>query len=225
MSAPHPGLAGPAALNNAEWCDAVCRTHGLPGVLGPDSWVVPHRSPPRYPDVVTLRPDADDRFLERIDATGGASVKDSFATLDLTRHGFQVLFEAEWIHREAGGDAGAARPAEAVTTPDDLSAWAAAHGVGEVFRPALLGDPRVTILALRDRDGTIAGGAAVNRSARAAGVSNVFGTTIPLDEVWRAVLAFLPDVPLVGYESGDDLDLVERLGFRRIGPLRVWLRT
>ncbi|MFF0288669.1 hypothetical protein [Streptomyces sp. NPDC005262] len=31
----------------------------------------------------------------------GASMKDSFADLDLTEAGFHVLFEAQWIHRPA----------------------------------------------------------------------------------------------------------------------------
>ena len=233
MTAPHPELVGQAAFNNAEWCDAVCRAHGLAGVLGPDSWLVPRRSPPMYPDAVTLRPETDDRFLAGIDSTAGASVKDSFGTLDLSRHGFRVLFEAEWIHREMVGKPdrparaiGTAGPATVVTTADDLAAWAAAHGGGEVFRPALLTDPTVTFLAVRAPDGTIGGGAAVNRSAQVTGISNVFGTTVGLDDVWRAVLAYLPDdVPLVGYESGDDLAPAKRLGFRGIGHLRVWLRV
>ncbi|GAB3809288.1 hypothetical protein GCM10027605_43850 [Micromonospora zhanjiangensis] len=192
------------------------------------------RRPPRYhPDAVTLRPDADDRLLSRIDATAGATVKDSFATLDLTGHGFQVLFEAAWIHRapSAHRPPGAGRgPGDAVTatevgTPPELATWAAAHGGGDVFRPALLTDPAVTVLAVRDSAGTLLGGAVVSRGTEVAGLSNVFTTVGPPDRVWRAVLAHLPGVPLVGYESGDDLAAAERAGFRPIGPLRVWLRS
>lgn len=41
-------------------------------------------------------------LVARIDtAAAGASVKDSFAGLDLTEAGFEVLFEARWIHRPA----------------------------------------------------------------------------------------------------------------------------
>ncbi len=45
-----------AALNNAEWCDAMCRAHGLPGVFTPRAWTNPVRTPLFYPDAVTLSP-------------------------------------------------------------------------------------------------------------------------------------------------------------------------
>jgi hypothetical protein len=41
--------------------------------------------------------------LARIDDSPGCSVKDSFASLDLTRHGFRVLFDAQWIVRGPSG--------------------------------------------------------------------------------------------------------------------------
>ncbi|HEY0696711.1 MAG TPA: hypothetical protein VGD43_02765, partial [Micromonospora sp.] len=153
-----------AAGNNAEWCDLVCRTHGGPGRFDAYAWTTGHRSPPGYPDAVTLRPDADSRFLDRIDMSPGASVKDSFGRLDLSAYGFRPLFDAEWIRRDPddavrvapGPAAASVRP---VTTPAELAGWATAHGGGAVFRPALLDDPRVTVLAVRDPAGAVCGGA------------------------------------------------------------------
>jgi hypothetical protein len=141
-----------AAFNNAEWCDLVCRTHGAVTAFSADAWVSETRSPPAYPDAVTLhRSVLADELLTRIDTSAGCSVKDSFASLDLSGHGFQVLFDAEWIHRPADG--GGPRPAAAlgwriVEGVDELEAWATAHGGGAVFRPELLDDPRVAVVFL-----------------------------------------------------------------------------
>ncbi|QGN48462.1 hypothetical protein GKC29_17525 [Micromonospora sp. WMMC415] len=229
-----------AARDNAAWCDLVCRTHGLTGVTDADAWSVPRRSPTWYPDAVTLRPGVDAAtLLGRIDAGPGASVKDSFADLDLARFGFRVLFDAHWIHRPAAavhrppaaptaGAASAPRvpaarpgsPLTRVTTPGGLAGWAEAHGGGPLFRPALLGDPRVTVLARVDA-GVVAGGAVLHHGGRAVGVSNVFARAVPPEEVW----AGLPgSAALVGYEPGDDLAVARSVGFRPAGPLRVWLR-
>ncbi|WCN78864.1 hypothetical protein [Micromonospora sp. LH3U1] len=155
-----------AARNNAEWCDIVCGSQGLAGRTDAEAWSVPRRSPPWYPDAVTLRPGvAAEALLARIDAGPGASVKDSFADLDLSGYGFRVLFDAQWIHRppaEPPVDA----PLTPVTTPDELTAWAAAHGGGELFRPALLADPRVRVLARHDERGVITGGAVLSGDGR-----------------------------------------------------------
>ncbi|GGW27569.1 hypothetical protein [Streptomyces xantholiticus] len=86
-----------AARNNAEWCEAMCRAHGLPGTFGSRAWTNPRRTPPLYPDAGTLSEDATaDDVLAAIDRAGGGgcSVKDSFGSLDLSGAGFDVLFEA-----------------------------------------------------------------------------------------------------------------------------------
>lgn len=221
-----------AARNNAEWCDIVCASHGLVGRFDADAWSVPRRSPPWYPDAVTLRPGvAAEAVLDRIDAGPGASVKDSFTDLDLRPYGFRVLFTARWIHRPPvaapappSGAADGRPPLAPVTTPDRLAVWAAAHGGGELFRPALLGDPRVTVLAAWTAGGAVAGGAVLNRRGPVTGVSNVFASGADAADVWAAVHAARPGEPLVGYESGDDLTAAVRAGFTTGGPLRVWVR-
>jgi hypothetical protein len=64
------------------------------------------RSPEAYPDAVSLDPAATaDDVLSLVDAGPGCSVKDSFAALDLRSAGFDVLFEAQWIHREPAEEA------------------------------------------------------------------------------------------------------------------------
>ncbi|MFF0432271.1 hypothetical protein ACFYU9_08625 [Streptomyces sp. NPDC004327] len=228
-------LLAAAVRNNADWCDAMCRAHGLPGAFGPRAWTSPRRTPLYYPDAVTLAPDtAAEDLLAAIDRTPGASLKDSYAGLEpdlLDGAGFVPLFDAQWIHRPAG------RPALPVTaghrpvrTPAELAAWALAWSDGDageaaLFRPGLLDDPTTTIVAGYAPDGRILGGAVLTDSAGVTGVSNLFTTDgVPASYAWAGALAHAaPDRPVVGYESGDDLDAALEAGFETIGPLRVWL--
>ncbi|AJF65070.1 hypothetical protein [Streptomyces vietnamensis] len=226
-------VLGDAVRNNAEWCQVMCRAHGLTGTFGPRAWTSAARTPLYYPDAVALTADADvEDFLGTIDrTTPGASVKDSFARFDLAEAGFTMLFEASWIARPAGLPAPAApgdwRP---VRTPAELAAWALAWSGDDeddaaLFRPELLADPATTIVAGYGADGRILGGAVLSASARVTGVSNLFATgdTDP-SFVWAGALASAPaDRPVVGYESGDDLAPARAAGFEPIAPLRVWL--
>ncbi|MEU7676473.1 hypothetical protein AB0C42_16870 [Micromonospora taraxaci] len=214
-----------AAHDNAEWCDIVCGSHGLTGRTDADAWSVPRRSPPWYPDAVTLRPGIDaEALLARIDVGPGASVKDSFADLDLSGYGFRVLFDAQWIHRPPLAPP-VDTPLAPVTTPDQLAAWAAAHGGGDVFRPALLTDPRVRVLARHDDRGVITGGAVLSGEGGTYGVSNLFAQSDDPREIWQAVCATVPGAPLVGYETTPDLTLALSTGFTTTGSLRVWLHA
>jgi hypothetical protein len=84
-----------AALANAKWCSA---QGGVRGRFTDTFWYAPRRTNEFYPDAVTLHPHAHvDDMLARIDVSPGASIKDSFATLNLTPHGLEVLFDAKWF--------------------------------------------------------------------------------------------------------------------------------
>ncbi|MEU7550754.1 hypothetical protein AB0B01_00080 [Streptomyces sp. NPDC044571] len=220
-----------AARNNAEWCAAVCRG----GAFSADGWSSARRTPPLYPDAVTLTRHASAAALLAGTDTDspGCSVKDSFADLDLGPAGFEVLFEARWIHRPAGVPVPAAPGLEwsRVRTVAELEAWETAWDGGEctgLFHPGLLtGD--IALLA-GSAGGVVVAGAVASVAAGVVGLSNVFtaeGT--PADEAWRggltAVAQLWPDLPVVGYESGDDLDTAVRHGFTVLGPLRVWLHS
>ena len=228
-----------AARNNADWCAAVGRAHGLPGAFGGTAWTSADRTPLYYPDAVTLHPGAAPAdFLPHIDtASPGCSVKDSFATLDLGPDGFTELFGAQWIHRPAGAPVPATprlRPAP-VRSDAGLSAWQAAwHGEGDadgdapdVFRPALLAEPSVLVLAVYDGS-VLVGGAVLNSGAGLVGLSNLFAVD-DADQaevrscVLRAAAEHFPGLAVVGYEHGDDLAAALDSGFTAIGPLRIWL--
>jgi hypothetical protein len=225
-----------AARNNAEWCDILCRTHGISGTFDADAWAAPRRTPPFYPDAVTLDPAADEAsILERIDTVApDCSIKDSFATLDLAPFGFELVHEAEWIYRDpqaapsAGDPRARWRPVE---DDAELVAWEAAWDVDGadlgLFTPELLSDPSVTILG--GYAGTsIVAGAIVNRTGEVVGVSNLFAADGNVDDAWIGCLGYLDRAfagsAVVGYESGDELAAAQRHGFRSVGRLRVWLK-
>lgn len=230
------GLLRAAARDNAEWCDAVVRGHGPAGAFGPDCWTSARRTPPLYPDAVTLAPGASGpALLAAVDTAGpGCSVKDSFADLDLTGDGFAVLFEARWIHRPAATPApagGAHLEWSAVTGGAGLAewevAWAGEEGTG-LFHPGLPGRGAL-FLAGRAGGRIVAGAVAHRGSGGVVGLSNVFahddaGTGAAWAGALTEVAARRPGLPVVGYESGDDLDAAVEAGFTPIGPLRVWLQ-
>ncbi|BCJ37992.1 hypothetical protein Athai_54950 [Actinocatenispora thailandica] len=253
-----------AARNNADWCRAMCRAHGLHSRTTGAVWSCPERTPPYYPDAVTLRPDVTaDEVLAGVDAGPGCSVKDSFGTLDLSPAGFVPIIEATWLYRQVGttgpgaaqtgaaragaaqagtaqagtaqagtaaaGGGAAARRAEwrRVDDADALDAWIAGwDGGAGIFRPELLADPDVAVLARYDGE-AVTGGAVVNRSPGCLGVSNLYASTGDPADAWRGAVATAYAVfeprPVVGYEHGDDLAAAVRAGCTPLTTLRIWL--
>jgi hypothetical protein len=87
--------------NSAEWCDRVCRAHGVPGTFTPEIWFQPRIGPPYYSNAIILtRSGLTEQYaaIAQLEEAlpQGFSVKDAFASLDLTKSGFHVLFDAEW---------------------------------------------------------------------------------------------------------------------------------
>ncbi|MGZ4400060.1 MAG: hypothetical protein ACXVYM_04235 [Gaiellaceae bacterium] len=228
-----PSLASMAARNNAEWCDAFCRTHGVVGRFRPDFWFSAARAPVYYPDAVTLLPDAAAAaVVSSIDTSEGCSVKDSFACLDLGSRGFRPLFRAEWLLRKPTEYLEPPLAWSAVTSAADLAewetAWAQPDASSGFFRPALLEDEAVAVLAGRDGERIVAG-ATANCSASAIGLGNVFDLTGDLPSAFGAAAgaaaAIWGEMPTVGYEHGEPLDAALEAGFESIGDLIVWIKA
>ena len=230
-------LCAAAARNNAVWCDAMARLHGAAGAFTAAAWVNRRPAPRFHPNLVTLigpheeraHRDALDILLQSPPAPGWA-VKDSFAALALETLGFDLLFEAQWVHRPAGAFGAADRDAQRVTSAVMLAAWEQAWR-GDMtdvrersFPPALLREPDHAVIAAT-RGGAIVAGCIATRSHDALGISNLF---VPADDdgVLRAACLdeaarFAPAASLVGYERGESLTRMNALGFAEIGALRV----
>jgi len=226
-------LLDAAAANNAAWCDAVCRLRGIDGAHADDAWTSPMRTPDYYPDAVTLRRSVDvSRLLGRIDSSAGCSIKDSFADLALQPHGFSVLFEAQWLHWPAEGQSGGESLRwTQVRDADGLADWDEARGRALVERwdyPAGIVSAADVIVAAGSRAEEVVAGAALCTAAGVVGLANVYATDGRLVEAFRGAAAaaarWRPGAPVVGYETGSDLEAALEAGFEPIGPLSVWLK-
>jgi hypothetical protein len=220
-----------AALNNAEWCDAFCRTHGVVGRFDGDAWSSAQRTPAFYPDAVSLVSGCSAaRLVSRVDASAGCSIKDSFADLDLSATGFEVLFTAEWLWRDQARRRNLPKGWLAVLGEEELERWEAAWGESPeprpFFRRELLNDTRIKIFARTD-GARLRAGAIANRSRSIIGLTNVFDLEGDLESAWSAGASAAQAVwglmPVVGYDEGDSLEAAHRAGFKTIGTLAIWI--
>ena len=226
-------------MNSLHWYEAIFRAHRLACAIADGMWTSRDRPPPYYSNAVTLSPSEVEAQMATLQDLGSAlgrrwSVKDSFSVLDLSRLGFRPLFDAEWIWLDASAPVLARSDLvwRRVTTPAELERWEdvwrenGSPAGSRVFLPELLANETIALFAAYDRDALVAGCAA-NRSADAVGFSNFFvadgdedlATASAVSEVAR----FGAGLPVVGYEAGERLASVGRLGFRTVGPLRVWV--
>ena len=96
-------LAVQAAMNNALWCDAVCRAHGVPTLFADDAWVGRGIGPRFYPNLVTLSVAGVEEQMRLVSELRGSlgvwgwGVKDSFKVLDLVPHGFRSVLDGQWV--------------------------------------------------------------------------------------------------------------------------------
>ena len=223
-----------AALNNAEWCAAVWRSHGLPVEQTLGLWVCARETPQYYPNVVTVDLATDPRLQEKLitdlvrsHPSLDVSVKDSFASLDLRAAGMAPLFDARWLVRSARveGAVDATLQWRRIDDEPQLAAWETAwRGVGpspRIFRGPLLLDPGVIVLGGFDqRDAIQAGGIAYD-AAGALGITNVFGSR---QSFIQALGSMRPERDMVCYAAGNDIRSAVQGGFQALGPLRIWAR-
>jgi hypothetical protein len=217
-----------AVRDNAAWCDLVCRLHRFTPEGDARLWWSARRTPDLFPDAVTLVPDlAVLDVLGRITDSSGASVKDSFATLDLADQGWTVLFDATWIARPPRTDADdeVASTFAVVRERLPFAAWCrAGGGPAGVLPTGLRRVPGVAVLG-REGDAGFADGGIVHRTeiggTAVAGLWNAFGAWV---DVADAASHRHPEAWIVGYERGAGLDAAPAAGFTAVGPLRVWAR-
>ena len=233
-----------AARNNALWCDAICRSHGVPGEFQESAWLNRRPVPRFYPNLITLssqnhasEPLAHIQELIAGGLSGPWAVKDSFSALDLETGPFQLLFSATWIWRTPFKPVPKAHPFQWIRLIDEtmLAKWEAAWNRGSngapgqpprLFLPSLLEDPDIAFIAAI-RGGQIIAGAIANRSEHVVGLSNVFAPEDDPLSYWAGCVAAamdsFPRLPLVGYEHGAELALAQAVGFTQLSTLRVWM--
>ncbi len=205
------------------------------------------QTPLFYPNAITLTPDrisvqtARIVALAQIVAADQLSVKDSFATLDLTPFGYDIRFESTWIarttpfhcHRDPGLRWSVVRSAAQLGKWE--SGWRGGGDVAaqRIFPPALLEHPDIQFVAAH-RNGAIVAGGVLSRSVTwdsfVVGLSNVFAAPGEDAQTCWAALAdqaplFAPGWPIVGYEAGEALAWAQAAGFKALGPLRIWGRA
>ncbi|RFB85775.1 hypothetical protein B5K08_25500 [Rhizobium leguminosarum bv. trifolii] len=226
------------AANNADLYQAIFRAHGLPDQRTSAFWTSDAVAPPYYSNMTTLDRDATeeqlieiDRLTDRLGRRPG--IKDGFSMLDLNNNGFRLLFFASWIwsephRRSPSAPQGWVRVREAPALGRWERSWKESGSPtdAKVFTPALLSDSNMHIYGRLAGDGFDAGCIA-NRSPKVVGISNIFslaGTPQAFrDAISLATLAFSTDLPLVGYDRGEALDEMKKLGFKPVGQLRIWL--
>jgi hypothetical protein len=212
---------------NVGWYGDLFLLHGVPAVMHDGLWSAVGPPPPLHSDAVVVEPGvtASD-VLTRLEGRARAGFKDSFAAIDASAHGMDLLFEATWIHRDAPDPRPAPASWSIVRTADALAAWTSQHDTAEVLLPGLLDRGPFRILAKR-ASGQIVAGAVARLGTGAVDVSNVYavpGHAVDWAELTAAVGAEFPGRPLVGYERGDDLAGALAGGFQPVGDLRVWVR-
>ena len=230
-----------AALNNAAWCDAVCRAAGGTTEFTAMLWRNAVPSPAYFPNVITI--DADVKLaavevaLRKVSVKGPqVGVKDSFRTLNLALIGFSKLFEASWIWREPESPRFTSMQL-AWTKIDsfaNLQAWELAWWPEEpspaphpaIFGPTLLDCGNISFLAGHEGTALVAG-ASITETEDVVGLACTFFRGPNPEQQRRELLSVLrnryPGRGIVGYESEDELLVMRELGFREIGPLCVWL--
>ena len=212
-----------AVENNARWCDLVCRAGRVATSWQNGFWVARQPSPRFYPEAITLHERLAPASPIAELPSGRCSIKDSFADLNLSEQGFEELFSAVWIYRDAPSGPSPARGWTVVDTVEDFADWLTAWGLVDVLAPSLLRDETVRIL----KHDHLAG-AVLNQIGSVVGISNVFSHGMALSEVWKDLVAVcsqeFPSCPIVGYERGDDLTAAVAAGFASLAPLRIWLQ-
>jgi hypothetical protein len=213
-----------------QWYDDVFAVHGIPTMLAGGLWCAKGEPPRWHSAAKTLDPTVPgDRVLLAVEQFERCSVADSFGTVDLSAAGFELLFEATWVHRTPLAKPAGEMPNSwsVVTKPAELRSWNALHQTTGVLLPSMLAQPRFTFLA-RHEDGVLTGGAVLHDCrGEVVGLSNTWAlprTTLDVAAVVACAGAVHPGRGIVDYAWGDDLDALVEAGFSPLGPQVVWVR-
>ena len=229
-----------AAQNNAEWCDIVCRIHGVPGEFLENIWINQQKVPTLlYPNAVIIKPLSSRTFnevrqtLKKIPLETYA-IKDSFNELPIDEMGCKSLFEAEWItySQEELAYVSTIDSWTIIKNDEELENWEHVWNNTNptdkrIFLPNILSVKGVFFLAKYKGDQIVAGGI-VNISHNVIGLSNVFTQEVASNNIYSELSIFIKEkistLPIVDYERDKALVLAHEAGFKTIGKLKVLLK-
>lgn len=223
----------------AGWHTAWLTALGLRSAADADAWRAVDRPPHIYFSAITLRSDTP---AEAVADVAGA-VCDSWQTVDLEHSGFRDWRHEPWFLCAGPAPSGAEMPAELevvrVTTAQEVEELeavsvsgfeneAATIEPGRIHPPAILDEPRM-VLWLGRVGGKPVGAAMSYRTDEAVGIFGV--TTIASarrrgygSALTRAAMLADSGLPCVLAPSPEGEELYRRLGFQRVGELRIWTR-
>ena len=219
-----------AVCNNADWYAMMFDIHGLRYLRSEIAFVATDPPPPYHSWITLITPTAQTQQLQLIKQNMHHSrfeFKDSFDGLNFVDESLSELFSASWIY---ANDIQAADTSNwiQITSVNDLLLWEEAWKGGgspssqRQFPEAILKRSDVIIWGRKDSNRFDAGVIA-NTSVGCVGLSNCFGrNAYPAAATLCSELA--QEVPVVGYERGDDLAIALSIGFEATGLLRVWTR-
>jgi hypothetical protein len=211
------------------WYGDICALHGVGATMADGLWSTLVAPPPLHSDAVVVEPGVTaDAVRNRLDGRAHCGVKDSFATMDLSADGMDLLFSASWMHRKAGPWQERSMPPgwAVVSSVPQLAAWTGLHDTSDVLLPPLLQRAHFRIVAKYVDDGIVAG-AVARLGSGFVDLSNVYAVPehqLDWAELAEVVGATFPGRSLVGYERGDALSAALAGGFVATGELRVWVR-
>jgi hypothetical protein len=152
-------------------------------------WYTLKKTPPLYSNLVTLSEDwRPDEIFKAIDLICKKenwkewSIKDSFHVLNLSRYGFEKLFDARWIHLKSTAFTPLTNSSglryKVLKTEKALSEWRVVwdpdRESGEkIFNSGLLDNPEVSFIAGYDGE-RIVSGCFLNKTGDVLGISNFF---------------------------------------------------
>ncbi|AZB44015.1 hypothetical protein CEF21_17780 [Bacillus sp. FJAT-42376] len=218
-----------AILNNIDWCRIVSESHGAIAASADSVWGLYSKAPDFYPEIISFCRDADLAEVNDFIKKGHvSSMKDSYADLNLSPLGFEILFEAEWIYQEPAAHRVALQSGwKVIATEHDLQKWTLTNGLENVIKPGLLKNKDVKIF-MHETNDEISGFIA-NRSHDVVGISNVLSPKTADGRIWGEIpglaAAEFPGLPMAGYEHDDDLIQAQLSGWKSLGPVRIWLKS
>jgi len=216
-----------AVAASRSWYDDIFDLHRI--AVGSDGalwWA--EGAPPRWHSAVkTLVPTSDSSgVLVRMERHPHGTIADSFGLLDLSVHGFDLLFAATWLQHP--GAAPAAEPSHRwihVLDSDLMARWNQHHDTEGVLPSDLWEHPRFTVLARRDGH-DLTGGAILHDAGTVVGLSNIWSEEVSVDprELLGVAARIHPGRAVVDYAWGAELEAMLAANFEPLGPHHIWAR-